>query len=494
MTDIANATYFRKKYYAKSQRPFDGAETGAITIIFLVALGTIVVTMMMALDLGRLHNRQIELQNIADAAALAAARELDGTDEGISNARSRAAAAARAVVYDYGSSSVVWSDAALTFSTGADAPSSSWSSSVSPSSAADILFAKVDTAALDRSLGRVTPVFSEILLGKDAFFDARATAIAGRSTTNVTPIAICAMSSQPAASRPPRGELVEYGFRRGVGYNLMALNPNDVTAVSFAVNPIDPPGATVQAKNSSAEIIAPFVCNGSVPMARLTGSQITVSRGFPLNQLYPDLNTRFGKYTGTKCKYRTAPPDFNVKEYHKGAIPWMPAATGFQGAMSTDAGSKLRTVADIEPSPVGTTAAQYGPLWAYSKAVPFSAYTAKEPVNGYPTFRTTDWSSLYSPGQPSASNYPSPSPYMTSGGPNYEQPNNNSYGRGLRHRRVLNVPLLQCPVAGGSNTTATVLAVGRFFMTVPATSTELHAEFAGIASEGSLAGPVELYK
>jgi hypothetical protein len=58
----------------------------------------------------------------------------------------------------------------------------------------------------------------------------------------------------------------------------------------------------------------------------------------------------------------------------------------------------------------------------------------------------------------------------------------------------LNVPLLSCPVAGGSNVSATVLAIGKFFMTVPATSTTIHAEFAGVVPEQSLGGPVELFQ
>jgi hypothetical protein len=53
----------------------------------------------------------------------------------------------------------------------------------------------------------------------------------------------------------------------------------------------------------------------------------------------------------------------------------------------------------------------------------------------------------------------------------------------------LNVALLSCPVAGSS---ANVLAIGKFFMTVPATDTQIWAEFAGIAPETSFGSQVEL--
>jgi hypothetical protein len=59
---------------------------------------------------------------------------------------------------------------------------------------------------------------------------------------------------------------------------------------------------------------------------------------------------------------------------------------------------------------------------------------------------------------------------------------------------VLNVPLLDCPVAAGADAQAAVLAIGKFFMTVPATATSINAEFAGIASGDALSGSVELYK
>jgi hypothetical protein len=58
-------------------------------------------------------------------------------------------------------------------------------------------------------------------------------------------------------------------------------------------------------------------------------------------------------------------------------------------------------------------------------------------------------------------------------------------------RRVLNLPLLSCPVSGSA---ATVLGIGRFFMTVRADDTRLYAEFAGLADEESLRAQVKLYK
>jgi hypothetical protein len=53
------------------------------------------------------------------------------------------------------------------------------------------------------------------------------------------------------------------------------------------------------------------------------------------------------------------------------------------------------------------------------------------------------------------------------------------------------VPLLSCPVAGA---TAQVVAIGRFFMTVPADGSGIYAEFAGVAADTQVSGPVGIYQ
>jgi hypothetical protein len=61
---------------------------------------------------------------------------------------------------------------------------------------------------------------------------------------------------------------------------------------------------------------------------------------------------------------------------------------------------------------------------------------------------------------------------------------------GVPLRRVLNVPLLECPAAG---TPGKVVAIGRFFMTVPADSKGIYAEFAGVTLQEEISGSVELH-
>jgi hypothetical protein len=235
---------------------------------------------------------------------------------------------------------------------------------------------------------------------------------------------------------------------------------------------------------------------------RLSGGAIRVSplaSSAPLADLYAQLNTRFDDFSSAQCGPYGAPPDFNIKAYTYGATggaPWMVPAIGSAAATSTTTRGKLETIADLPTAPVGTTAGSYGPLWTFAKAVKYPSYAASgspEPAAGYATFATSDWTNLYKSG-PTASGYPSYGPpYTASSGANYRAPSAANLSISTLQRRVLYIPLLSCPVPAGSNAPATVIGIGKFFMTVPATASTLIAEFAGAIAEQSIPGQVELY-
>jgi hypothetical protein len=231
-------------------------------------------------------------------------------------------------------------------------------------------------------------------------------------------------------------------------------------------------------------------------MGTINGSQVKVSRPFPLASLSQHLNSRFDQYPAGACNFRSAPPDSNIKAYtYNTSVGWMKsAAPAQQGAKSTN-GNPLLTVADLVDDS-GNTAPMYGAMWSFAKPVPYSAYVAgmPEPASGYLPFPIAAWAPLYGPAKPEPkSSYPAATPYGAGGGANFSPPAG-VHGTGLKNRRVLHVALLDCPVAGGVNAQATVLAIGRFFMTVPATATSINTEFAGIAGDDMLTGSVELYQ
>lgn len=472
--------------------------------MFTPVLIVIVCFMGIALDIGLVYNRRAELQGIAQGIAVAAARELNGTGAGVTSALTKAAEEARRRRFGYGRP-VSWNDGAIAFSN-SPAPGAEWAGAeTSRGSASDRFYVKIDTRALDASVGAVDTLFMRVVSDTFASVSLSDRAIAGRSTVNILPLAICAMSPEPATARtnpgsPATVELVEYGFRRGVGYNLMQLNPDGKAPISFVIDPVAPPGGAGSASNTDANAVAPFICTGRVWTPRITGGRIRVASPFPIDSLYRELNSRFDLFSGSRCAVNGSPPDFNIRSFSHGTAggaSWMVPRASAPAALPHDEGSNLRTIADLPVPPAGTAPGDYGPLWSYARAVKFSSYSPglPEPAEGYAQFSTTDWTGLY-PATPSvaSSGYPARlQPYHASSGSYYARPSASHLPISVAERRVLHIPLLSCPVPAGSNVAASALAIGRFFMTVPATDTALYAEFAGIVPENRLTGQIVLY-
>lgn len=477
---------------------------GAFAIMTLPLIMVMVGVCALALDMGRLYNRKVDLSGFTKAVALAAARELNGTTAGIAAARAKAKETALALHYEHFGNGLpfTWSDAAVSFGN-TSARSGNWNDGSSPDG---MYFVKVDTSALDPAIGSVKTYFIGIVNPALSTVKLSESAIAGRTAIGVTPLAICAMDNNAATPRTNPGlastELVQYGFRRGISYDLMQLNPNATTPVSYLVNPVVAPG--VYSSTFDTSLIGAFVCTGTMWVPQLTGGAVRVSQlpsSSPLAALYTQLNSRFDDFTGSLCNANGAPPDYNVKSYAygtTGGASWMVPATGNAAVKTTTSRGKLETIADLPAPPAGTTAGSYGPLWSFKRAVTYSSYVAgtPEPSAGYTTFAPSDWSKLYPLG-PTATGYNTVSsswtPYQATTGANYKSPSLANLEVSTFERRVLNIPLLACPITAGSNVPATVLAIGKFFMTVPATKDNLVAEFAGVLSEQDLTKEVELF-
>ena len=485
---------------ARSRKSFHHLKKqgGAFAFLSVPLMLVILVLCGLALDLGQLFNRKVELHGIAKVAALAAARELNGTAGGIGNARNKAREAAEKLIYQY-RVPVSWNDAAIRFGS-SPSRSGEWLPASGPGDPATVFYVKADTAGLGAQTGQVSTFFMGAFSRSLGTVELADSAIAGRTAINVVPIAVCAMSTVAAAPRTHAGvaaaELVEFGFRRGVSYNLMQLNPVGPAPARFLVNPTARPG-TQSVPPLDPSIIGPFVCAGTMWIPRLEGGPIRVSAlpaSSPLGSIHMFLNARFDQFTSAMCSPNGGPPDYNVKAYAhdlKDGTPWMKPAIGNASALSVSSATRLETIADLPQAPGGTTAESYGPLWAYAKA---AKYSSSEPANGYDVFSTADWPGLYKSG-PTAPGYPSGgvAPYKATMGLNYSPPRTENVEISSDQRRVLNVPLLSCPVGAGNNMQAQVLGIGRFFMTVPASSENLIAEFAGTIAPQLLTGRVELF-
>lgn len=458
---------------------------GSFVVMFGLLLFFLVASLGLAIDVAQVYSRQSELQAIADSAALAAAAPLDGTAQGVTTALARARAVTEANRYGYGKLVPGWSDAALQFAASQDGP---WLSPAT-AAAAGLRYARVDTGGLASAPGRVDTIVLALLAGAEHTLLTSARAVAGPRFINLAPLAICAMKPAPAASQA-RGslhELVEYGFRRGVGYNLLSLNPGASTPVSYLVNPLAAPPLAPRPDALAPGVLRAFMCSGTLALPALpAGLGLYVAPIAAGQFAYAEqLNSRFDLYPGAQpCSQVSAPPDVNIQQYLPSGPSWMASTPDGTSAANASDRPPLQTVADLPAATAQTSAASYGPLWAYGPAARFDGGA----------FGTADWSELYpvpagAAAVATSAAYPYPltsTPYSRGAGAFLTRPAAGHTGQA--RRRVLLVPLLQCPPAQP----AQVLAVGRFFMTAAASATALSGEFAGLAGAAELAGPVGL--
>jgi len=471
--------------------------TGILLIFVFVPLGGLVV------DLGHLYIAKAELQNAADAAALAAAKDLNNKADGIDAAIVSGQAVGAKHKYDFTTSlSLQASD--FWFATTPDGP---WNTQAQAKAApAGMTFVKVDTGA------KTMPTF---LMGAAGIASTatNGVAVAGRYVTVVTPIGICAAdpAHRTAEYTYPSGlkELVEFGFRRGVGYNLFELGSlGGATYDPYLINPVDTP-PSCDASNSSANSTAPFVCNGNSAVITLGSGQVNTNTGMTAS-IEKALNSRFDDFSGgSKCDPVQAPPDINVKEYPyspSSPINWQDAAPT-QQTMSTT-GNPLAPryafpaegVTPATPvtrlSNVAPTYANYGALWAYGPAVRSDG--AATPAAGAPitTAEANANTQMYSSGTAFNGSYPtslgtgfsstdySPAPYnQGSGSPYFQAPTHT----GTVDRRILNLVLVDCrtpPSGSASCGVMTAVGIGKFFMMRKADLTSgsrhLDVEFEGL--------------
>jgi len=492
MPDRARGRSVLKIHKIKSTR-----QRGAIAIMTALLLPVLIGVLALAIELGRIYNRKVEMQSVADAIAISAAKKLNGTSSGIDDAIE----AARFVVesgdaattrprYEY-KRLMNFSETAIQFAKSLDG--GGWmNAQAAKLSPAGIAYVKVDTSGLNSDYGKVDLILIKVLGNFEPVYISHTT-VAGRPHIKLMPFAICAMSrnaSEPFKERTTNGlvELTEYGFRRGISYNIMKLSPNTTAGVSYTLDPVSLPP---KGGNFSTDIIASSVCTGTVGLQKVVGETVNLQKNFPFSQFVAHLNSRFDLPSGP-CNSTAAPPDSNVKQFTYASNNWM-TSPGRQVAKESISSNRIETVADLVP-PAAQTSGTYGPLWTFAQAVPWSSYTAGgiEPPQGYLPFDATSaiWNSLYAT-NPGLASYPKDStgayrsPYFTQvNGPPTNYP-------GVQFRRVLNVPLLEClaPDSPGK-----VVAIGRFFMTVQADTSGIYAEFAGVTLHEELSNAVELMR
>ena len=472
-------------------------QRGAVAIMFGLTVTVLFAMGGVVLDLGHLYIVKAELQNAADAAALAGAKELNQTTAGITNAVTKAQAIGAKNNYNF--STVVNLDGsdsstAMAFSTSPDGP---WLTIAAAKAAPQgLTFMQIDTGGktLNTYLMRVAGINT---------INTSGVAVAGRFVNDVTPIGVCAIKNEitgvsrpKAEALPGTNELAQFGFRRGVGYNVFDLGPLGTPSNPYLIDPIDVYPASCNPSNSSANSTAPFICNGSSAVVTSTPGTVYGNTGLSAGKIEAALNSRFNVYGGPSvCIPAQAPPDSNIKAFGcTGGSCATPAADWMAQSNQTITPTGIPTTA-LTP-PIGIISKNnYGVLWSFSKAV--RADTSVSPPKVGSTFSTSDWATLYPAvgGAPAVNaNYPASTPYADPA--HSTAPSGNA---GTLQRRVLNMAIVDCPNVTGSGSCQVlpVLGIGRFFMQVPAdfggSTKKLEVEFAGLINPVPTA-EIKLYK
>jgi Flp pilus assembly protein TadG len=517
-------------------------QRGTVAIMAGLAAVTLFAFGGLALDLGHLYIAKSELQNAADAAALAGAKELNNKLEGVTRAVNKAIAIAAQHRYDFSKPVTITIDnirlascpnAANTNTFGrptSRTPTCTFVPAASVTSDAEapgLSFIEVDsgTQNLNTYLMRVA----------GAAYNTTSTAgyaVAGRFFTNVTPIGVCAISTQRTDSYalpgpPATTEVLQYGFRFGMAYDVMSLGPLSGAGVPYLVNPVDTDPASCDPYHSSTNFTAPFVCTGTSAVAQglSAGTGNAIGNTGLSDSIVKALNSRFGKYSGAygtnKCDPSSAPPDANIMQYcyttsGGSACPNQAPRIGAQGTDNNDPDAVAnwsdntnthQTVAidattkkplyNYAPGGTGTPNLAFGTnpagpnngvLWSYGPAYQYDSSKATGVGTAFTAAEANAQSQMYNTGTAMryfGDSYPASYPYWQTSGPMFSS----GGPTGVRNRRVLNLLIIDCDNVVGTGACGRqlpVLGIGKFFMQTLADPTgspkKIYGEFAGLVA------------
>src|SRR5438445_5828015 len=142
-------------------------ERGSVLVMSAVGMLSLLLAVGLGVDISRFYLAKTELQNAADASALAGASALNSSPSGVSDARARAVQAMNK--YDFNNTGVSFPDANVLFAANLDGPY--MSEADARASAANIRFVQVTTPQSPIGVS-----FATMVLGSSKNLSATATA------------------------------------------------------------------------------------------------------------------------------------------------------------------------------------------------------------------------------------------------------------------------------------------------------------------------------
>jgi len=303
-------------------------QQGAVAIIVALCMVVLVGFAGLALDGGHLYVTKTELQNAADACALAASYELTGSpiEEGnferAINAGSTVGTQNRV---DFQGGSIVPADIDVEFASSLSGP---WSSSGSGSS-------KYVRCTIVQD--EIAPWFMQVLGFGNQTVRAFATATLAPSQSNCAiPMGLCTNGGTPP----------DYGYVKGQWYSMNFDESGSSVTGNFRWVDFDPSSETTGCPGGGAQELAclfekggecslppqgPLTCSGASPGNPISGC---IGQTGSANSLQKAFNARFGICQGGNCtndELRMSPPDFTGFAYNASTWQNPPPQNAYAG-------------------------------------------------------------------------------------------------------------------------------------------------------------------
>lgn len=413
-------------------------QRGAVAILAGLAVTVLFGFLALVVDLGNLYVNKTELQNAADAAALAGAKELLGTAAGIDSAVQSAIATAALNKSGMGKTAVAISANEIRFGASPDL-GGTWSTVAdAKASPADKFFIKVDTSGIAQ--GTLNTVFIRILSPSTTTTSTFGLAVAGRGRCNAVPLFTCTKS----------GTAPNYGYVPGRQYRFTDTSGSTIGPGNVGYFDPVPPGAP--SLNNGANAMRNLIASGKT-YCLASGKTYSSLTQAAFGTMADAFNTRFGDYKGG-LNSTDDHPDTNVAEYPYNAngsgVPkaWMAANPTVQ---SEDDG--------------GTNAVHW------SAVKPAAGDTPAIKAAGYPASGT---------------------PYSQTSGAFYSQVKTADQPYAESGRRILTLGFASnCGSINGAGQPVQMVGFGRFFLPVRADGTGSPKKFYVEFIEGLTATPAD---
>jgi Putative Flp pilus-assembly TadE/G-like len=307
-------------------------QLGAVAIVVALSMVVLLGFLGLAIDGGRLYLTKTELQNGADACALAASYELTGSPAITPASFTAANAAGKKLAQlnrvDFQGVFISAAETLLEFGSSLAAGGTWLPATASPPGAAKFVRCTITRTG-------VSPYFMQVLGFGDQTVRARATASLKPSQTNCAmPIGICVQPGGTAANN--------FGYTVGNWYGLdfSESGANSNYTGNFRWIDFDPGNPTPGCPGGGAQELSCMVkgsgqCNLPPPITGGCASSGNntdpgcVGENGQINGMEAAYNTRFGLYKGTN-NANNAPMDFTGRSYRPGS--WTLGKQAYNGA------------------------------------------------------------------------------------------------------------------------------------------------------------------